>query len=184
MRQSDEGSAAGQASPHGAGVSIREGYSAGCIGRIAELHARYYSQASGFGLAFEAKVARELAEFCERWQPGRDGIWLLERGGQVQGSVCIDASALHDKGAHLRWFIVADALRGQGWGRALLARSMAWVDACGYPRTYLWTFKGLDAARHLYASHGFVRVHEQLGQQWGVSVLEQRFERIPAAART
>ena len=68
MRQSDEGSAAGQASPHGAGVSIREGYSAGCIGRIAELHARYYSQASGFGLAFEAKVAQggllEWAEFA------------------------------------------------------------------------------------------------------------------------
>ncbi len=46
------------------GVSIREGYSGGCIGRIVEMHARYYSQASGFGLTFEAKVARELAQFC------------------------------------------------------------------------------------------------------------------------
>jgi GNAT superfamily N-acetyltransferase len=166
-------------------VINRESYTSGCIGRIVDLHARYYSQASGFGLTFEAKVARELAQFCERLQRGRDGIWLLECDGQVQGSVCIDAGGPPEQeGAHLRWFIVADALRGQGWGRELLARAMAWVDACGYARTYLWTFKGLDAARHLYASQGFVLVHEQLGQQWGVSVQEQRFERMgrPAAA--
>jgi GNAT superfamily N-acetyltransferase len=165
-------------------VRIREGYSSGCIGRIVDMHARYYSQASGFGLTFEAKVARELAQFCERWQRGRDGIWLLECEGQVQGSVCIDASGQAEHGAHLRWFIVADALRGQGWGRELLARAMAWVDACGYARTYLWTFKGLDAARHLYTSQGFELVYEQPGQQWGVSVQEQCLERIarPAAA--
>jgi GNAT superfamily N-acetyltransferase len=148
------------------GVSIREGYSGGCIGRIVEMHARYYSQASGFGLTFEAKVARELAQFCEHFARGRDGIWLLECDGQVQGSVCIDASASTEQGAHLRWFIVGDALRGQGWGRELLARA----------------FKGLDAARHLYASQGFALVHEQRGQQWGVSVQEQRFERVGRSA--
>ena len=164
------------------GVNIREGYSGGCIGRIVEMHARYYSQASGFGLTFEAKVARELAQFCENFERGRDGIWLLECDGQVQGSVCIDASASTEQGAHLRWFIVGDALRGQGWGRELLARAMAWVDACGYARTYLWTFKGLDAALHLYASQGFALVHEQRGQQWGVSVQEQRFERVGRSA--
>jgi hypothetical protein len=68
-------------------VIIRGSYTSGCIGRIVDLHARYYSQASGFGLTFEAKVARELAQFCERLQCGRDGIWLLECDGQVQGRV-------------------------------------------------------------------------------------------------
>ena len=33
-------------------------------GRIAELHGVYYARATGFGVPFEAKVARECGEFC------------------------------------------------------------------------------------------------------------------------
>ena len=41
----------------------------------------------------------------------------------------------------------------------------------------LWTFKGLDAARHLYERHGFRLAEEYAGAQWGVNLVEQRFER-------
>ena len=53
-------------------TTIQQGYQPGCIGRIVHMHAEYYAAASGFGSAFEAKVARELAEFCQTFQPGRD----------------------------------------------------------------------------------------------------------------
>jgi GNAT superfamily N-acetyltransferase len=163
-------------------IDITQGYTPGCIGRIAELHAGYYAGHAGFGLAFEAKVARELAGFCERFDDARDGLWLVMQGGRVEGSIAIDGQHGHDKaGAHLRWFIVSDALRGQGAGRALLQRAIDFVDARRYPRTVLWTFEGLDAARRLYEAAGFGLVHEAAGAQWGRVVNEQRFERVRPA---
>jgi GNAT superfamily N-acetyltransferase len=160
---------------------ITEGYVPGCIGRIAQLHAEHYARAVGFGVAFEARVARELAAFCQAYVPGRDGLWLLHAGdglgGEVHGSIAIDGSHAADSGAHLRWFITSDALRGQGAGKQLLQRALAFADGCGYARTQLWTFAGLDAARHLYESHGFRLAEEAPGTQWGAKVLEQRFVR-------
>lgn len=160
-------------------VAIHKGYLPGCIGRVTELHAAYYSRQAGFGLPFEAKVARELAEFCERYDDHRDGLWLLANGaGDVQGCVAIDG--LHAKGegegAHLRWFITADEARGTGAGQALLAAAMAFCSARGYRQVYLWTFDGLAAARHLYEKFGFQLALQQRGSQWGKQVDEQRFE--------
>jgi GNAT superfamily N-acetyltransferase len=160
-------------------VTITEGYTPGCIGRIAQLHAAYYSATNGFGVEFEAKVARELAEFCQSYKQGRDGIWLA-RNLEIEGSVFLDGSHAHDKGAHLRWFITSDVLRGQGVGKQLLARALEFSDKCGYGTVHLWTFAGLDAARHLYESHDFKLVHENPGSQWGTVVREQRFERSEA----
>ena len=59
----------------------------------------------------------------------------------------------------------------------LLEEATSFVDAAGFERTRLWTFKGLDAARHLYEKHGFELVHENPGKQWGTEVIEQEFER-------
>jgi GNAT superfamily N-acetyltransferase len=157
---------------------ITDGYAPGCIGRIVQLHAEHYARAVGFGLAFEAKVARELAAFCERAVAGRDALWLLHGDdGQVHGSIAIDGSQAAEHGAHLRWFITSDALRGRGAGKALLRRALSFVDDGGCTRTMLWTFAGLDAARHLYETHGFRLDHEAPGSQWGSPVLEQRFVR-------
>lgn len=155
--------------------SIHDGYVPGCIGDVASLHARYYAQTSGFGVYFERKVASELAAFAEGLPAEGKGIWLYVDGGRVLASIVIDGD-LANRQAHLRWFIVDDALRGMGVGRALLERALAFADA-HYDETYLWTFKGLDAARHLYESAGFVLTDESEGQQWGSVVVEQRFLR-------
>ena len=45
-------------------------------------------------------------------------------------------------------------------------------------RVYLWTFAGLDPARHLYEKFGFRICEEFEGNQWGKAVTEQRFELI------
>ena len=98
---------------------IHQGYLPTAIGRVAELHARYYSALVGFGLPFEAKVAREMAEFCERYDKARDGLWLLLQDGRVEGSIAIDGARAAEQGAHLRWFITSDLVRGTGAGTAL-----------------------------------------------------------------
>lgn len=149
----------------------------GCIAEVTALHARYYGASHGFGLAFEARVATELAAFCLAFTPGRDGLWLAVDGGRVLGSIAIDGSHAATHGAHLRWFITAEALRGLGAGRLLLDTALAFCDAQAFDRVFLWTFAGLDAARHLYEARGFRLDHAALGRHWGTEVTEQRFTR-------
>jgi len=52
---------------------------------------------------------------------------------------------------------------------------MAFCREAGHRRVYLWTFEGLDPARHLYESMGFQLVEEIAATQWGPEVAEQRF---------
>ena len=163
------------AAASGMGDQIRAGYVPGCIGDVASLHARYYAQASGFGVYFERKVASELAEFAEGLPAAGKNMWLYVDNGRTLASLVIDGD-LATRQAHLRWFIVDESLRGMGVGRALLERAMDFVDA-HYDETYLWTFKGLDAARHLYEAAGFILAESAEGRQWGSVVVEQRFVR-------
>ena len=151
------------------------GYVPGAIGRVAELHAAYYAKAWNFGLYFEAKVAGELSKFLLRFDAARDGFWTALHDGRVEGSIAIDAAHAASAGAHLRWFILSDALRGRGVGRRLIEAALGLCRERGYARVYLWTFAGLDAARHRYEQAGFRLAEEIDGEQWGTRVREQRF---------
>jgi DNA-binding MarR family transcriptional regulator/GNAT superfamily N-acetyltransferase len=162
---------------HTDSARVVEGYRPGCIGDIAGLHARFYAHHAGFGVYFERKVATELAAFAESIPAPGKAMWLVMEGERVLGSLAIDGDR-KTRVAHLRWFIIDDSLRGSGMGRELMSRAMAFVDE-HYDETYLWTFKSLDAARHLYESFGFELTEEAEGDQWGTKVIEQRFTRRP-----
>ncbi len=157
-------------------IEIVTGYQPGLIGRVAELHSHYYHENWGFGAFFEAKVASEVSEFIARYDQQRDRIWTVVDDGRIVGTVTIDGLHAEDEGAHLRWFIVSDQLRGGGYGKRLISDSIEFCRQAHYSRIYLWTFKGLEAARHLYVEQGFSLTQEVSGQQWGSHVLEQRFE--------
>ena len=157
---------------------ILEGYQPGCIGDIASLHARFYSQAASFGVFFEKKVATELGEFAMALPSPGKALWLYVENGRSLASIAIDADHANARLAHLRWFIVDDSLRGSGVGRRLLSKALDFVDQ-EFDETYLWTFKSLDAARHLYESSGFQLTEEAEGSQWGTHVIEQKFNRRP-----
>jgi GNAT superfamily N-acetyltransferase len=157
-------------------IQVAKGYIPGSLGRVAELHGTYYHDHWGFGLFFEAKVATELAAFLQRYDGSRDGFWIALVGGRVEGSLAIDGIHAETEGAHLRWFIVSDALRGRGAGGRLIDGAIAFCRNRGYERIFLWTFEGLDAARHLYEKAGFRLVEEHRGTMWGTEVNEQRFD--------
>ena len=161
----------------GVSIAITRGYRPGLLGRIAEMHALYYSCAVQFGLRFESVVAGGLAEFAERLDRPQNAIWAAAQGERIVGAVAIDGEDLGENRAHLRWFIVADGWRGAGVGRKLLSAALAFVDERAFAQTELWTFRGLDAARKLYENSGFACVEERPGDRWGSEVLEQRFVR-------
>jgi hypothetical protein len=93
-----------------------DGYRPGCIADIVALQARYYAREWNFGLAFEAKVAAELAEFLPRMDVSRDLFVTVYEGDRLKGSIVVDVSGGGPEGAHLRWFIVSDEARGTGLG--------------------------------------------------------------------
>jgi GNAT superfamily N-acetyltransferase len=157
-------------------IKITKGYIPGSIGRIVELHGTYYHEHWGFGLFFETKVATGLAEFLNCYDEKRDGFWIVLKNGRVEGSIAIDGIHANDKGAHLRWFIMSDALRGQGIGRKLINIVIDFCRNKGYRRIYLWTFEGLNSAIHLYETIGFGLTESHKGKQWGTEVTEQKFE--------
>lgn len=155
--------------------SIRiAGYAPGAIGRVVELHARYYAASWGFEAVFEAKVAAGLGEFFARLNPATDGFWVARRGDELVGSITIDGGDWREAGARLRWFIVDEAARGRGVGQALMREAMDFCAKAGHSRVYLWTFAGLDPARRLYEKHGFRLVEEHEGIEWGKPMREQR----------
>jgi GNAT superfamily N-acetyltransferase len=157
-------------------ITVVKGYVPGSIGRIAELHGVYYHSHWGFGLFFEAKVAVELSEFLKRYDESRDGFWIVLVDGRVEGSIAIDGIHGESQGAHLRWFIMSDALRGKGVGNQLIDDAVSFCRGKDYQKIYLNTFEGLGAARHLYEKVGFRLVEEHKGSKWGTEVNEQRFE--------
>lgn len=158
-------------------VEIREGYCTGVIASVAHLHATYYSEHYGFSDVFERKVATEMSEFMGRIKQASNTIFSAYVGEELMGSVWLDGEDLGNGTAHLRWFIVNPSSQGLGIGNLLLQKATSFVDAAGFDNTRLWTFRGLDAARHLYEKHGFTLAHETRGTQWGTEVFEQEFVR-------
>lgn len=158
-------------------IQINTGYQAGLIGRIAEMHASFYSKHSCFGRFFESQVASGVAEFSNRLDKPCNQVWTATLDRKIVGSIAIDGEDLGNDEAHLRWFILDDGCRGGGVGRALLTKAVEFCDENNFSTIQLWTFKGLDAARKLYESLGFELTKEEAGDQWGTTVIEQQFTR-------
>lgn len=158
-------------------VEVKEGYCSGIIASVAHLHATFYSQNYGFGAVFERKVATEMSEFMGRINKPVNTTISAYLGDELLGSVSLDGEDLGEGACHLRWFIVSPKAQGMGIGHLLIDKVTAFADDNAFTHTRLWTFKGLDAARHLYEKHGFVLAHETPGTQWGTEVIEQEFVR-------
>jgi GNAT superfamily N-acetyltransferase len=140
------------------------GYIPGLIGRVSDLHARYYSAHWNFGHFFEAKVARELSSFIADYDDLKDRIWSLSADDSIEGSITIDCSSEKDNIAYLRWFIISDMLRGKGGGNYLMEQAVSFSRDVRVDKIYLWTFEGLASARHLYEKFGFKLVEELNGE--------------------
>jgi GNAT superfamily N-acetyltransferase len=154
------------------------GFVPGAIGRVTELHAKYYAEHWQLPLYFEAKAATELAAFFTRFNPAHDGVWLAHANGQIIGSIFIDGSDAAGEGARLRWFIVATEYHGHGLGNRLMEEAITFCRRVGFRRVYLTTFAGLDTARHLYEKIGFRLCSEVDGSHLTgrSSLVEQVFE--------
>lgn len=154
-------------------MKLVTGYIPGAVGDVAGLHGRYYAASHGFGVRFEARVAAALGAFLEGIDERSLFAAVVDDAGRVQGSISIDGS--QTPLAQLRWFILADSLHGQGWGRRLMQAAMD--HARRFPGVYLYTMEGLDAAIHLYERFGFIEAARVADAQWGTGFTNIRMEK-------
>jgi N-acetylglutamate synthase-like GNAT family acetyltransferase len=155
---------------------LSAGYRPGAIGRITELHGKYYSEQWGFDLFFEAKVATELSAFLNVFDETRDGFWLALNGERVIGSIAVVSQDTEKKVARLRWFIVDQEFLGLKLGNCLMWEAVEFCKKMPFQRVFLTTFDGLDKARHLYEKFGFRLCSQQEDAHWGKKTIEQEFE--------
>ena len=165
-------------------IRLIEGYSPGVIGRIAQMHAVYYAREWGLGAFLEAKIARDCAGFIDRYDPDTDLLLLALSNEVIAGSIIVDLNDPAssdvdggDCGAHIRWFIVDDSIRGAGIGRQMMQRAVDHIDRLAAGKAWLTTFAGLDAARRLYEDFGFRLADERQDNTWGDPVHEQLYLR-------
>jgi len=146
-----------------ANIEIRDDLRAGDLGRLIALHGECYESLPGFGLTFEAFVARTLSEYVlDNGANGR--IWLAERDGQLLGCTAI---VLRDnQQAQLRWVLVDPAARGVGLGKELVNRALEFSRDSACTSIFLETTDGLPESQQLYESLGFKVISNELEILW------------------
>ncbi|AXS39372.1 GNAT family N-acetyltransferase [Breoghania sp. L-A4] len=139
---------------------LESGWRPGLIGRIIEMHARYFARSWNFQQGFEARLAQDLGTFFESFNPQRDFVLAALEDDRISGSIVIDSGDVRgtENQAELRWFIVDSP--GRGVGRRMLAAAMDHVDRAGFASCRLSTFQDPEEARRLYEEFDFRLVGE------------------------
>lgn len=144
----------------------------GDAGYIAYRHGVLYEREYGLDQVFEKYVLQGLVKYLE--EPARGELWVAECCGKVAGFIGVVESS--SVSAQLRWFLIEPEYRGCGLGRKLVETLMGYCRQKNYQHIFLWTFKGLDAARHLYEEFGFSLTEEKVNDTWKNHLIEQRFD--------
>ena len=144
-------------------ITVRHDLRCGDLGRLIELHGTAYEAMPGFGLSFEAFVARTIAEYILD-NRARGRIWLAERGDRLVGCAAI---ALRDRDrAQLRWVLVDPSARGIGLGRQLVEAALLYSADEGATEVFLETTDGLAESQALYEALGFETYFNEPAELW------------------
>lgn len=121
--------------------------------KVIALHAALYRRERGYDDSFVRFVEEGIREFGKRNAKNREQLWVVDQAGHHGGSIGI--TEVDQETAQLRWFLLDPSVRGNGFGRGMMERAIAYCQECGYASIILWTNAELEAARALYANFGF-----------------------------
>lgn len=144
-------------------ATIRHDLRPGDLGKLIALHGECYDHLPGYGLTFEAYVARTVAEYILE-AGGQGRIWLAESANELVG--CAAIVLRPGNRAQLRWVLVAPTARGAGIGKDLVCRALEFSRARGCGEVYLETTDGLPESEALYASLGFEVESRDVEELW------------------
>lgn len=155
-------------------ISIRTGLKSGDLGYVIYRHGEIYSKENGYGLSFEAYVAKGLAEFYFAYNVEKDCVWICEDEGKIVGFLAL----VHKDEiiAQLRYFYLEPDYRGIGLGNKLMQLFMGFFKEKHYKKAFLWTTNEQIAAAKLYERYGFELTEEKESDAFGKSLIEQKFD--------
>ena len=146
----------------------------GDVGWVVHRHGVLYAEEYGYDETFEALVAEIVAKFIQHHDAKRERCWIAERDGELVGSVFLVA---HSKStAKLRLLLVEPSARGLGIGGRLVSECVRFARQTGYKKITLWTQSELDAARHIYAKHGFRVVEKKKHHSFSKDLVGETWE--------
>lgn len=112
-----------------------------------------------FGFELDPEFDSDLADPAASYV----ALWILEDAGNVVGSVAL--RELGEGVVELKRMYLRPEVRGQGFGRRLLAVALDWARSNGKAAVRLDTSERMVAAQRLYEAHGFRRVTSDAPRQ-------------------
>ncbi len=137
-------------------------------------HKELYAEEYGFSPVFGAYVEKGVRRFAQTFDAENECMLIAEQDTHPVGSIVIVRNK--EDTAQLRYFLLEPSVRGQGLGNRLVDSALAFCRSKGYRVVFLETISILEAARHIYAKHGFILTHTHENLEWGRGVTEERWE--------
>jgi DNA-binding MarR family transcriptional regulator/GNAT superfamily N-acetyltransferase len=146
----------------------------GDLGWVVQMHGELYAREYGFDQGFEALVADIAAKYLRAFDPQWEKGWIAEVDGERAGSVFLVRQSATV--AKLRLLVLRPEARGLGLGGRLTDECIAFARGRGYRKIVLWTQSILTAARHVYASRGFVLKRSEPYHAFGRELVAETWE--------
>ena len=161
-------------SPRPRGYLLREPR-AGDMGWVVQRNGAVYAEEFGWDASYEALVARIVADYVDKRDPGCEAAWIAEVDGTRAGCVfCVRENATT---ARLRLLLVEPWARGLGIGGQLVEEVHRFARQAGYTRITLWTNDVLVSARRIYQRAGFTLDDESPHHRFGKDLTGQNWSR-------
>ncbi len=132
---------------------------------IAARQSVLYAESHGWGRELEVIESEVTAAFLRDFDPAREQCWVAGVDGVMAGGVFVTDGG--DGVARLRLLHVEPFARRRGIGDALIGHCVTFARDKGYRAITLWTQSVLEAARRLYAAHGFKCVETAMHERFG-----------------
>ena len=147
----------------------------GDMGWVVQRHGALYAEQFGWDEAFEALVARIVADYVDNRDLDREAAWIAEVDGTPAG--CVFCVRKDDSTAQLRMLLVEPWARGLGIGSRLVEEVLRFARQAGYSGITLWTNDVLADARRIYQRAGFSLDDEARHHSFGKDLVEQNWSR-------
>lgn len=154
-------------------ISVRN-FIARDIQYVISRHCSLYAEEYGLTAVFRSYVEEKVNYFARHYDKNCECLLIAEAAGRPVGSIAI--AKADDSTAQLRYFLIEPEMRGKGLGHRLVGMVLDFCQAKGYKHVFLETFSALEAARHIYKSHGFTITSTHENPDWGENVREERWD--------
>ncbi|MEG3617519.1 GNAT family N-acetyltransferase [Magnetovibrio sp. PR-2] len=159
-------------------LHIHEGFVPGFAAEMIRLHMDYYAPHWGLGQNFKTHILRDFTALMDVFDANRDQILTLQnQNGDILGTLVVEASTQESVDtARLRFFVMNERTKGQGWGHKMIEHALATCKARGQTKLWLTTFNGLEAAKSLYERAGFHQTEVYAQDTWNEGTGEVRYD--------